>query len=254
MAESTYKDKDNTTFSATTGQKLDPNTLMKKRMFEALARTMVKPKDLVPKPMSKDPVNLQVKKAKTEYAYGVAKAKQKIEREISECGMFLKEKADFEETKPKQQETEASSEQKQSNYPSTWNWSKPKEPEFKEPEMPAFKEPEPERKKKKKSETFLIGEEQTGPLPLSSYKPKKAKVPYSRGSKDLPSKSQVDAEQAGEESWKDRYIKTEKVQKVVKESGLINKAKKSFKSKNAPETSATPEVNVFPGKDILFCL
>ena len=36
MADSTYKDSDNTTFSATTGQKLDPNTLMKKRMFEAL--------------------------------------------------------------------------------------------------------------------------------------------------------------------------------------------------------------------------
>jgi hypothetical protein len=247
MADSTYKDSDNTTFSATTGQKLDPNTLMKKRMFEALARTMVKPEELVPKPVSKDPVNVQAKKAKPEYLYGVKKAKQKIEREISECGLFLKEKSDFEE-KP-EQKTEAS-EQKQSNYPSTWNWAKPKqESEFKEPE-PVFKEPELPAKKKKKPESYPIREEATGPLPLSSYKPKKAKAPY-RGSKDLPSKSQVDAEQAGEESWKDRYIQSKKVQKVVKESGLINKAKKSFKSKNAPETSATPEVNVFPGKD--FC-
>ena len=136
MADSTYKDKDNTTFSATTGQKLDPNTLMKKRMFEALARTMVNPGDLEPKPASKDPVNVQVKKSRTEYVYGVKKAKQKIEREISECGMFLKEKADFEE-KP-EQEKEAS-EQKQSNYPSTWSWAKPKEPEFKEPE-PVFRQ------------------------------------------------------------------------------------------------------------------
>ena len=247
MADSTYKDSDNTTFSATTGQKLDPNTLMKKRMFEALARTMVKPGDLEPKPVSKDPVNVQAKKSRFEYVTGVKKAKQKIEREISECGLFLKEKADFEEKT--KQETEAS-EQKQSNYPSTWNWSKPKESEFKEPE-PVFKEPELPAKKKKKSEPYPIREEPTGPLPLSSYKPKKAKVPYSRGSKDLPSKSQVDADQSGEESWKDRYIQSKKVQKVVKESGLINKAKKSFKSKNAPETSATPEVNVFPGKD--FC-
>ena len=247
MAESTYKDSDNTTFSATTGQKLDPNTLMKKRMFEALARTMVKPGESEPKPVSKDPVNVQVKKSRFEYVSGVKKAKQKIEREISECGLFLKEKADFEE-KP-EQKTE-SSEEKQSNYPSTWSWAKPKpESEFKEPE-PVFKEPALPAKKKKKTEPYPIREEPTGPLPLSSYKPKKAKVPY-RGSKDLPSKSQVDAEQAGEESWKDRYIQSKKVQKVVKESGLINKAKKSFKSKNAPETSATPEVNVFPGKD--FC-
>ena len=247
MADSTYKDSDNTTFSATTGQKLDPNTLMKKRMFEALARTMVKPGDLEPKPVSKDPVNVQAKKSRFEYVSGVKKAKQKIEREISECGLFLKEKADFEE-KP-EQKTEAS-EQKQSNYPSTWSWAKPKpESEFKEPE-PVFKEPVLPAKKKKKTEPYPIREEPTGPLPLSSYKPKKAKVPY-RGSKDLPSKSQVDAEQAGEESWKDRYIQSKKVQKVVKESGLINKAKKSFKSKNAPEASATPEVNVFPGKD--FC-
>ena len=45
------------------------------------------------------------------------------------------------------------------------------------------------------------------------------------------------------------------MQKVVKESGLINKAKKSFKSKITPEASATPEVNVFPGKDFskIFC-
>ena len=247
MADSTYKDSDNTTFSATTGQKLDPNTLMKKRMFEALARTMVKPgeSESEPKPVSKDPVNVQVKKSRPEYVYGVKKAKQKIEKEISECGLFLKEKADFVE-KP-EQETEAS-EQKQSNYPSTWSWAKPT-PEFKEPE-PVFKEPKPPAKKQKKTESYPIREEATGPLPLSSYKPKKAKVPY-RGSKDLPSKSQVDAEQAGEESWKDRYIQSKKVQKVVKESGLINKAKKSFKSKNAPEASATAEVNVFPGKD--FC-
>lgn len=148
MADSTYKDSDNTTFSATTGQKLDPNTLMKKRMFEALARTMVKPEELVPKPVSKDPVNVQAKKAKPEYLYGVKKAKQKIEREISECGLFLKEKSDFEE-KP-EQETEAS-EQKQSNYPSTWNWAKPKqESEFKEPE-PVFKEPELPAKKEEKN-------------------------------------------------------------------------------------------------------
>jgi len=242
MADSTYKDSDNSTFSATTGQKLDPNTLMKKRMFEALARTMVKPgeSESEPKPVSKDPVNVQVKKSRPEYVYGVKKAKQKIEKEISECGLFLKEKADFEE-KP-EKETETSDEQKQSNYPSTWSWAKPK-PEFKEPE-PEFKEPKPP--KQKKTEPSPIREEATGPLPLSSYKPKKAKVPY-RGSKDLPSKSQVDAEQAGEESWKDRYIQSKKVQKVVKESGLINKAKKSFKSKNAPEASTTPEVNVFPG-------
>ena len=79
MADSTYKDSDNTTFSATTGQKLDPNTLMKKRMFEALARTMVKPGDLEPKPVSKDPVNVQAKKSRFEYVTGVKKAKQKID-------------------------------------------------------------------------------------------------------------------------------------------------------------------------------
>merc|ERR1712210_181674 len=60
-----------------------------------------------------------------------------------------------------------------------------------------------------------------------------------RSSKDLPAKSQVDAQQAEQDTWKEKYFENKNV-------GLI--AKKAITIKSNPETaSAAPEVSELPG-------
>merc|ERR1712008_138325 len=60
-----------------------------------------------------------------------------------------------------------------------------------------------------------------------------------RSSKDLPTKSQVDAQQAEQDTWKEKYFENKNV-------GLI--AKKGITIKSNPETaSAAPEVSELPG-------
>ena len=59
------------------------------------------------------------------------------------------------------------------------------------------------------------------------------------GTKDLPGKAQVDAQQKEQETWADRWYQNKKVQKVVKHSKMLSKVKANIKVKLKPEDQAS---------------
>ena len=61
--------------------------------------------------------------------------------------------------------------------------------------------------------------------------PKVPKKAQNKGSKDLPGKAQVDAQQAEQETWADRWYQNKKVQKVVHDSKIYSKVKANIKTK-----------------------
>ena len=62
-----------------------------------------------------------------------------------------------------------------------------------------------------------------------------------KGSRDLPSKAQVDAHQAEQETWADRWYQNKKVQKVVKDSKIYSKVKANIKTKFVKPIEAIEE-------------
>ena len=66
--------------------------------------------------------------------------------------------------------------------------------------------------------------------------PKKTKI-----NRDLPSKAQVDAHQAEQETWADRWYQNKKVQKVVQDSKIYSKVKANIKTKFVKPIEAIEE-------------
>merc|ERR1711953_42563 len=59
--------------------------------------------------------------------------------------------------------------------------------------------------------------------------------------RDLPSKAQVDAHQAEQETWADRWYQNKKVQKVVQDSKIYSKVKANIKTKFVKPIDAIEE-------------
>ena len=59
--------------------------------------------------------------------------------------------------------------------------------------------------------------------------------------RDLPSKAQVDAHQAEQETWADRWYQNKKVQKVVQDSKIYSKVKANIKTKFVKPIEAIEE-------------
>jgi len=70
----------------------------------------------------------------------------------------------------------------------------------------------------------------------------------SSGTKDLPSKAQVDAQQEEQQTWQDRWYQNKKVQKTVQQSKFNSKVRTQYKKKfKTDEKSADKYVEEAPG-------
>ena len=81
----------------------------------------------------------------------------------------------------------------------------------------------------------------------SPKKSKKAAAKVDRGTKDLPSKAQVDAQQAEQQTWADRWYSNKKVKKVVQDSKMFSKVRTQFKTKVKPDDEQVKPVEEAPG-------
>ena len=68
-----------------------------------------------------------------------------------------------------------------------------------------------------------------------------------KGTKDLPSKAQVDAQQDEQQTWADRWYSNKKVKKVVQDSKMFSKVRTQFKTKVKPDDEQAKPVEEAPG-------
>ena len=119
------------------------------------------------------------------------------------------------------------------------------ESELEQPEKPQYieitkdeptKDPEVSEKEGVAYWTKMIDDDDDVEVPKPGS-PAKIK----KGSRDLPSKAQVDAHQAEQETWADRWYQNKKVQKVVQDSKIYSKVKANIKTKFVKPIEAIEE-------------
>ena len=67
------------------------------------------------------------------------------------------------------------------------------------------------------------------------------------GTKDLPSKAQVDAQQEEQQTWQDRWYQNKKVQKTVQQSKFNSKVRTQYKKKFKTDEGADKSAGEAPG-------